>query len=110
MYFWWGLGCFVPAYGIITLPYGVAHRAWDRDGAWCYIIGLNWLVRWARSFWSILRFPEGLTRYERAQVEAYQRGHEDARGHRRRAFADGIGDPVAYERALHAEARQRLGG
>jgi hypothetical protein len=66
---------FVRALDVIPRGYGVAYRAWDRDGAVCYPIPLNWLVRWARGAMIWLRFPERATRYEAANRAAYDRGY-----------------------------------
>ena len=59
--------------------YGIAYRAFDRNGAICYPMPLNWVVRWWRAFIDWFRFPEGDIGRESQWAEAYQRGQTKER-------------------------------
>lgn len=55
---------------------GVSYWRWDRDEAVCHPIPLNWLVRWARQIYFVLKIPRP-TQREQMLNQARQQGFED---------------------------------
>ena len=90
------LSRFVPYGEIIPWGYGVAWRAFDRDGAICYPIPLNLVVRLAREVhWRLLVAPRWGIR-ERHLAERYEagrlKGEDEARRYVQRAYERGKRD------------------
>lgn len=61
---------FIASGGVIPFPWGISNRSWDRDGAWCWPVPLNLLVRYTSAFWywlAIPRRPTGLENFKACQ-------------------------------------------
>jgi hypothetical protein len=57
----------IKQYGRIPRGYGVAYWCVDTSEAMCYVIPLNWLVRWARAFYIGISRPRRANYLERAE-------------------------------------------
>lgn len=69
---------FVPSCEVIPFPFGIAHRVCSRDGAMCYWVPLNLLVRWATSFWYWLAIPRKFTARENLEAARFVIGRLEA--------------------------------
>ena len=49
---------FVSAQATLDFPWGIVHRDYMRDGNIWTVVPLNWIFRWARQLWHILRAPK----------------------------------------------------
>ena len=74
-------GRFISSLETIPRGYGIAYRAYNRDGSWCYPIPLNWIMRWSYSLLIRLRFPLTMTWYEQELHDVYARGFSDGQRH-----------------------------
>lgn len=64
---------FVPEGGQFPRGYGIAWRSFDRNGAVCYPIPLNWIMAWLRGTWIWLQIPNA-QRYGSWHYSAYALG------------------------------------
>ena len=80
---------FVPIYETLPRGYGLAWRDWERHGAICYPIPLNWIISIMRAVWLWLKFPmwDSLKKNQSAKIKrligdetAHIRREEFARG------------------------------
>jgi hypothetical protein len=75
---------FVEEGGYFPRGYGLAYRDCNRQGAICYPVPLNLLVRYWRDFWFWLQCANGVDSSYRERIElqawqsGYRCGHDDA--------------------------------
>lgn len=73
--------------------YGIAYRDFLMDRKVCYLVPINWFVRWGREIARILKVPRA-TKWEGILVAAYQKGykkgHEEGRYDGMREVRDAI--------------------
>jgi len=62
---------FIPSCEVIPFPWGISNRCWGRDGAWCYWVPLNLIVRYASNFWYKLAIPRRFTKLEDSKATAW---------------------------------------
>lgn len=56
---------FVSAQASLGFPYGIVYREYLMDGSVWAIVPFNWVYRWARQLWHILRSPKNKSLEER---------------------------------------------
>lgn len=81
----------IPEGGLLPRGYGIAWRELDRDGVVVMPIPLNILAGWIRNLWHWLRRGVRPSAFDRAAIEAYQRGHTDGSNDRLAEFKRAAG-------------------
>ena len=76
----------IPEGELLPRGYGVAWREPDMDGVVVMPIPLNIITCWVRWAWHWFRHGLQPSAFDRAVVEAYQRGHTDGSNHRLAEF------------------------